>query len=306
MRRLLPLLILGAGFLAPALPAPASERSDLDSRIAALGFGEDGTELGIEIVIEGKGVIYSRSPREPRAAASAIKSAIVLDLFLSMGDQLDQVPPGAEALLGYHTHPAFYGFTRDELVRARRQLAGRSYLDLARIMMGRTDAGNEVYNAACNLVMVKLGGPEAITRRLAALDPGLEGIDINRYMEAWKGDGDNRATPEALVTLYRMALSGHVPGLDPAHVTLWRSLLLAEGDGGPGSRYEKLGTLYPEPMVRVHAGYQVRPGGALIYAIMGEIPVFPGGSDPARRFAQLMNAVDDLTAACLDLERGGR
>lgn len=305
MRRRLPIVILLLVGVA-ALPARANELGDLDSRIAALGFGEPDVKLGIEIAVEGQGVIYSRAPEEPRAAASAIKSAILLDLFLSMGDQLDQVPPGAEALLGFHGHPAFAGFSREELDRAQTQLAGRTYLELARIMMGRTDAGNDVYNAACNLIMVKLGGPGAITRRLVALDPGLAGIDINRYMEAWNGNGDNRATPEALVTLYRMALSGHVPGLDPAHMTLWRSLLLEEGDGGPGSRYEKLGTLYPEPMVRVHAGYQLREQGSVIYAVMGEIPTFPGGNDPAQRFVRLMNAVDTLTTTCLDLVPGGR
>jgi hypothetical protein len=120
-------------------------------------------------------------------------------------------------------------------------------------------------------------------------------------MQVWNGDGDNRATPRALVSLYRMAASGQAPDLDAGGVMLWRSLLLDDGDGGPGSRFEKLGTLYPSPMVRVHAGYLERPGGTLVYAVMGEIADPPRGEDPAEVFARLMNAVDAVTAACWTL-----
>jgi hypothetical protein len=178
-------------------------------------------------------------------------------------------------------------------------------LELARIMMGRNPAGNEVYNAACNLIMVKLGGPEAITRRLHERDPALRGIDINRYMESWNADGDNRATPASLVALYSMASSGHVPGLDEAHVKIFRDLILESGDGGPGSVYEKTGTLYPTPMVRVRAGYVEREGANLTYAVMGEIPNHEA-EDPGELFVRLMTAVDSVAVLCRGVSLSGR
>lgn len=271
-------------------------RPDLDAEIATLDLDRDGMELGILVVIEGQGVVASRAPTTPRSTASAIKTAIAVDLLSVRGDLLDTVPAGIDPLLRPGTHPAFRGFAPDELARARAQLAGRTYRELARIMMGRTDAGNAVYNAACNIIMIKLGGPKAIRDRLHGLDPAFRGLDINRYMQSWNGDGDNTATPQALVTLYRMTASGDVPGLDPAGIDTLRAFLRRDGDG-PGMVYEKIGTLYPEPMVRVHAGYLHRDSGTLVYAVMGEIRK-TGPGDVAERFARLMNAVDHVTEAC--------
>jgi hypothetical protein len=281
-------LVLGAGLTRP----------DLDAAVSALAG--DGGQLGVLVVVEGKGVVVSRDPAVPRAAASAIKTAIAVDLLSVRGDLLDTVPAGVDALLRPGTHPAFRGFTPRELEEARAQLSGKTYRELARIMMGRTDAVNAVYNAACNLIMIKLGGPRAIGERIHALDPSLAGLDVNRYMQSWNGDGDNTATPEALVSLYRMAASGDVPGLDETGVQTLRAFLRRDGSGGPGTVYEKVGTLYPQPMVRVHAGYQHRDSGNLVYAVMGEIPK-EGTGDEAERFARLMNAVDHVTEACLRL-----
>lgn len=276
-------------------------RPGLDAEIAGLaGLADDGAKLGVLVVIEGRGVVVSRAPSTPRAAASAIKTAIAVDLLAVRGDLLNTVPVGVDALLRPGTHPAFDGFTHQELERARLQLAGKTYRELARIMMGRTEAVNAVYNAACNLIMIKLGGPQAIGDRIHALDPALAGLDLNRYMQSWNGNGDNTATPEALVSLYRMTASGDVPGLSRDRVDTLRAFLRRDGGGGPGTVYEKVGTLFPQPMVRVHAGYQHRASGNLVYAVMGEIPK-EGTGDEAERFARLMNGVDHVTEACLRL-----
>jgi hypothetical protein len=140
--------------------------------------------------------------------------------------------------------------------------------------------------------------------RLAALDPAFRGFSITRYMQQWKGDGDNRASPAALVALYRMAAAGRVPGLSAEGTALLRDLLLQEGDGGPGSVFEKDGTLFPRPMVRVHAGYQVREEGDLIYAVMAEVSE-PSPQDPAGSFLELMNAVDAVAGAARALPLPG-
>ena len=286
--------VFGAGLI--SLAATPTPGVDLDAEIEAFALEDLGAELGIQVAVEGRGVVYSRAPAVPRSTASAIKTAILLDLFTTRGD-LDQIPVGLEALLRPGTHPAFNGFSVQALKSARAGLVGRTYMELARVMMGRTGADNQVYNAACNVIMVKLGGPKIISQRLRGLDPAFAGFDINRYMESWNGDGDNLATPEAMVILYSMASSGQIPGLVPAKVDALRDLLLDYGDGSPGSVYEKGGTLYPSPMVRVHAGYVERSSGNLVYAVMGEISETKIG-DPAEAFSRLMTAVDLVTRKC--------
>jgi hypothetical protein len=278
---------------------------DVDGAIEAAGLSRPGVHLGIEVALVGGEVLFSRDPDVPRAAASAVKSAIAVDLLATRGGSLDDVPTGVDALLTPGMHPAFDGFTPEQLSHCRAELVGKSYLELARIMMGRTRATNEAYNAACNVIMVKLGGPEAIGERIAALDPALAGFTISHYMQRWNGDGDNLASPAALVALYRMTATGTVPGLPPREMEILQALLLEEGDGGPGSVYEKDGTLYPRPMVRVHAGYELREGGSLIYAVMGEVAE-PSSDDPADSFLRLMNGVDAVTATCREMSPPGR
>lgn len=304
-RALLPGAVLGTlllGGASPERPDPALSRLILE--IDSLPLYREGLKLGVEVAREGEGVLYRRRAEEARAAASAIKTAIALDLLAVFGSQLDDVPVGIEFLLAPGNHPAFAGFTSEQLATCRSRLAGLTYLELARVMMGRAPAPAEAYNAACNLLMVKLGGPASITRRLHEMDPLLAGIDINRYMETWNGDGDNRATPRSLVTLYSMTSHGIVPGLDARRVEILRELVLEEGDGGPGSVFEKGGTLFPVPMVRVHAGYVERPGRDLVYAVMGEIPDAVDG-DPGDLFVELMSAVDSVAVLCRACAPGG-
>jgi len=145
--------------------------------------------------------------------------------------------------------------------------------------------------------MIDLGGPQAIGARIRALDPEFAGLDLNRYMLTWHHDGDNRVTPRVLVALYRAVAEGRFPGLDDAEVGRLRDLLRSHGDGGPGSRFEKQGTLYPDPMVRVQAGYVERGDRDLVYAIMGQMRGDLGLNEKGA-FVGLLAAVDTLAAMC--------
>ena len=116
-------------------------------------------------------------------------------------------------------------------------------------------------------------------------------------MLTWNGDGDNRATPRALVALYRAIARGAIPGLDEERVRLLRDLVRESGDGGVGSVFDKQGTLYPRPMARVHAGYVERGAHDVVYAVMGECSDV-GRREPTDAFVQLMAAVDSVAAAC--------
>jgi hypothetical protein len=283
--------LLGWVVLCGGTPAP----TDWDKEIRRLGLERPEIQLGYEVVIEGKGVVKSRAPGVPRAAASAIKTAIAIDFLGAQGMNLDEVLQGSETLLEPGTHPAMSGFTPDELAHCRTELAGKTYRDLLSIMMGRRASSNEAYNAACNLIMIKLGGPESITRRLHGLDPSLRGIVLNRYMQQWNGDGDNQATPDALVSLYRMTASGAVPGLGSGEIKELRELLRRKDE--TDTLYEKEGTLFPRPMVRVRAGFVQKPDGCLVYAIMGEVPQ-PGAPASSDLFLQLMRGVDAMAVQC--------
>jgi len=297
MHRLLPRSLLCL-LLPTALCGGAPAATDWDKEIQRLGLERPGIQLGYEVVIEGKGIVKSRAAGVPRAAASAIKTAIAVDFLCAHATSLDDVLQGSESLLEPGTHPAMSGFTRDELAQCRTELAGKTYRDLLSIMMGRGAASNEAYNAACNLIMIKLGGPESITRRLHNMDPALRGIVLNRYMQQWNGDGDNQATPEALVSLYRMTASGALPGLAPDEMRELRSLLRREED--PELLFEKEGTLFPRPMVRVRAGFIEKPDGCLVYAIMGEVPE-PSAPASSDLFLELMRGVDKMAVECRSL-----
>jgi hypothetical protein len=269
----------------------------LDEAVRRAGFGMNGLEVGLDVMVEGEGPLASREAGTPRPAASAIKTAIALVLLADRETVLNEQPTGVELLLRAGVHPAFRGFSADELDDARVALVGKTHLDLARVMMGRTGAANDVYNAACNILMIKLGGPRAIETRLHALDPAFRGLRVDHYMLTWNGDGDNRATPRALVALYRDIARGEVPGLDEERAKLLRDLVRESGDGSPGSLYEKPGTLYPRPMARVHAGYVERGAGDLVFAVMGEAEE-TSDEPPAETFVRLMAAVDSVAAAC--------
>src|SRR5262245_45050457 len=105
------LCLVGWALLCAGTPAP----TDWDREIRRLGLERPEIQLGYEVVIEGKGVVKSRAPGVPRAAASAIKTAIAIDLLGAQGMNLDEMPQGSEALLEPGTHPAMSGFTSDEL-----------------------------------------------------------------------------------------------------------------------------------------------------------------------------------------------
>ncbi len=276
---------------------PAAYARALDEAVRRAGFGANGLEVGLDVIVEGEGPLASRAAGTPRPAASAIKTAIALVLLADRATVLSEKPAGVESMLRAGAHPAFRGFNADELRDARVELANKSHLDLARVMMGRTGAPNDVYNAACNILMIKLGGPRAIEARLHALDPAFRGFRIDHYMLTWDGEGDNQATPRSLVALYRAIARGEVPGLDDERVGLLRDLVRESGDGSPGSVYEKPGTLFPRPMARVHAGYVERGTRDLVFAVMGEAMETP--DEPAAdTFVRLMAAVDSVAAAC--------
>jgi hypothetical protein len=292
--------VSGAGEGKAGLEGTRDHVRALNHAVDYLVAARPGLEFGVAIYREGAGVVYERDADRPRPAASAVKTFVALDLIRMRGDRLDGAPAGLDTLLVPGVHPAFEGFTDVQLAEARKTLTGLGYLQIARIMMDRTEHQNDVYNAACNVLMIDLGGPKAIESRIRALAPEFAALDLNRYMLSWNHDGDNLVTPRVLMTLYREIAGGRLGDLGDGDVAMLRDLLRSRGDGGPGSRFEKQGTLYPDPMVRVQAGYLERGDRDLVYAIMGQFRR-DLGIDTESGFLGLLAAVDTLTAICTEI-----
>ena len=283
----------------PQKPEIAEAERVLRESVAFLVNAKIGLDLGVEVYLAGHGTLFSREPQRAMATASAIKSFVALDLLREKGSDLEQVP-NLQRLLYPGSHPAFSGFTTLELESAREALHGLSYRELAEVMMGRTEHTNATYNVACNVLLYISGGLEAVQTRIRAAHPMFAQIQIDHYMYLWRNDGDNLASPHALVALYRMVSEGTAPGLDGDQGALFREWLLHEGDGGIGSRIGKRGTLFPSPMARIQAGYIERDDQDLVYAIMGEMRDVPG-VDPSDAFVMLLAVVDTLTAIVEEL-----
>ena len=277
-----------AVFLASASQADGDSR--IDQAVQQIIHSEFDIDLGLAVFVEGEGPVYSRDSDRLFPAASSMKSFVALDFLARYPDRLNKVPLDLSSLLIFGRHPAFFGFSKEEMDVVRGRLTGKTYLELAQIMMGHTNDSNMVYNAACNVLMVELGGPRAIQTHLAQLDSAFSGLDFNRYMYQWNGDGDNRATPAALARLYSMLSRGDLPGLKDMQVSQLRSLLQRED-----RRFEKAGTLYPKPMARIHAGFDDRGDRDLVYAVMGELQN-NSHLAPPDAFVLLLAVVDTLTA----------
>jgi len=86
--------------------------------------------------------------------------------------------------------------------------------------------------------------------------------------------------------------------LAPDEMRELRSLLRREDD--PDLLFEKEGTLFPRPMVRVRAGFIEKPDGCLVYAIMGEVPE-PSAPASSDLFLELMRGVDKMAVECRSL-----
>lgn len=283
----------------PQASEVAEAEKVLKEAVAFLMSAKIGLDLGVEVHLAGHGTLFAREPDRLMPTASAIKSFVALDLLLEHGDRLHEVPK-IKRLLYPGSHPAFSGFTKLELESARRDLNGMSYGELAEVMMGQTEHTNATYNIACNVLLYVSGGLEAVQNRVRAAHPLFSQIQIDHYMYLWHNNGDNLASPHALVGLYRMLSEGSVPGLTPDQVQLFRGWLRHEGDGGEGTRIGKRGTLFPSPMARIQAGYIERNDQDLIYAIMGQMQDMPG-VDPSDAFVMLLAVVDTLTAICEEL-----
>ena len=202
--------------------------------------------------------------------ASAIKTAILIELFGKFTAELDQAVPGLDTLL-VDDHPTIAHFSPDQRDEVRQGLAGVSIRRLGGIMMGSVPASNLVYNAAASVSIALLGGPTGTTRLIGARDPAFGPITVRRYMLADRTKpGDNVATTEALAAVLQRLASRQIPGLEAATVEAIRQAVITVDDPQRGRLHVKEGSLESDPIIIVRSGWlePTVPGPPVVVVVM--------------------------------------
>jgi hypothetical protein len=252
--------------LAPAYPdGPAIDARKLDAKVhAILDEHGEGITAGLWVGGTKGGPWYAWKADEVGPTASAIKTAFLVELFARYADDLDQTPPGLDAILR-DDHPAIAHFPP----------AGRAEVrKIGGVMMGTVPASNLVYNAAANVTTALLGGPEGLTRAIHARDPAFAPIVVRRYMLAdRKVRGDNEATAASLAAVLQRVASGEIPGVRREVVDAIRAVVLVEAYPGGGRHHYKTGEIDTDPVTRVRTGWIETPRGeTIVYVAMTRQP----------------------------------
>lgn len=268
--------LFAALWILAASPLVAGERP-VDARAldafvrGALAEHGGGAAAGIWIGGAAGGPAYAWEADAVRPSASAIKTSFLIELFAKFAGKLDEAPLGLGEILR-DDHPAIAHFAPDQREEIRKGLAGASSRKIGKVMMGSERASNIVYNAAANVAIALLGGPEGLTKAIHARDPAFSGLVVRRYMLAPRNvTGDNEATPVALAAVMQRLASGVVPGLDAAVVGAIRDAILdKDGLFGLAGRHRvKDGALNSDPLTFVHCGWwEPASGPPIVYAVM--------------------------------------
>jgi hypothetical protein len=236
--------------------------------------------------------------------ASAIKKAILIELFARFSNDLDQPPPGLLDILK-DAHPAIAHFTPAQRDEVRKGLAGASVRRIGGIMMGSVPASNLVYNAAANVSIAALGGPEQATRAIRARDSAFAPIAVRRYMLAdRRANGDNEATPAALAAVLQRLASRQVPGLEASTTDEIRRALLAKDDPRRGRHSFKEGDLASDPLSCVRTGWFEPPGGPVVVYVVMTAQDNPGDKTRDEAYRNLVATAARLTETLIDAGSG--
>ena len=237
--------------------------------------------------------------------ASSIKTAIMIELFAAFPKALDVPPPGLDDILK-DDHPAIAHFDAKQRDEIRAGLKGASVRRIGRVLLGSEDASNIVYNAACNVAIALLGGPEATTEAIHRRDPAFAPIVVRRYMLTdRKVRGDNEATAESLAAVLARLASRTVPKLDAATAEACRTALTTGDDPAIGRRHSKGGSLDSLPITRVASGWYDRDGKPPIVYVVMIAKDDPGGATAAEAGAKLEAAADRIALEVVTRLAGG-
>ena len=220
---------------------------------------------------------YEHKADEVRPAASAIKTAILVEFLSTQLDSLDEPFAALDEIVDDPASPAIRHFDAEQAAYVDNELRDLTARELALAMVHTEHTySNAAYNAAANVIIEYLGGPVALTERLQRRFPDAAGLQVARYMLADRQqDGDNLLTARALAAVLRdLARDGPVDELRTAA----HAILLYESDPDRGDHYYKGGSLSSDPQVRIESGWWDHRGEAFVYAVIATRPA-PANSD---------------------------
>jgi hypothetical protein len=249
---------------------PRLDRDKTEKALKAVLAKHDGpARTGLWVGGPKGDALYASGSVETLPTASAIKTAILIELFARFAKELDHPPMGLNTILR-DDHPAIAHFSPQQRGEIRDALAGDSVRRIGGLMMGSVPASNIVYNAAANVSIALLGGPGEATRSIGGRDPAFAPIVVRRYMLTdRKVSGDNVATPAALAAVLQRLASRSVPGLAEKTVEDIRRAILAKVDPHRGRLFIKDGNLASDPVTCVRSGWSEKPGGgAVVFVVM--------------------------------------
>ena len=285
---------------------PRLDRDRTDEAVRAI-LAKQGGRIRTGLWVGGPtgDALYASNPSDTLPTASAIKTAILVELFARFADALDQPPSGLDAILK-DDHPAIAHFDPRQRDEIRKGLAAVTVRRLGGIMMGSVPASNLVYNAAANVSIALLGGPAGATRSIRDRDPAFAPIAVRRYMLAdRKATGDNEATSAALAAVLQRLASRQIPGIADATVEDIRRAILAKDDPRRGRVFSKEGDLASDPITCVRSGWCEKPGvGAVVFVVMLAQDK-PASLTPDQAHRDLAANAGRLTEALLDLIEPG-
>lgn len=228
------------------------------------------------VVLDAQGEpVFTHHPHQEMAAASSIKTAILLELFDQFSDELLQGGRSDIAqILGDGEHPAIVHFNQETQRQIVKDLKSVSIRRLGKIMIDSDDEDgtpyeNTTYNAAANVAIALLGGPAETTERIHRRHAALRGLHVRRYMLADRNvTGDNTASPAGLAHAFFLVV-GRIPeGVSPP-VAEEISKILHSVDYPDGAvMFAKSGALVSNPVTCVRSGQFQHAGNRLNYAVM--------------------------------------
>jgi hypothetical protein len=276
---------------------PGAGLRGLDAEVQQI-LKEYGNQLQASIWVGGPtgDAWYQWQASVPRPTASAIKTALLVEFFAAHQGHLEEdVPEIAQRPF----RPPIVGFGVQQYELKLKEATANH---LGQVMMGKIEAPNEEYNAAANLVLGALGGPEFATKRIHARDPAFAGIMVRRYMlEPTEGD-ENEATADALARVLQRLAARQVPGIDDATVAAIRGAFLTAENSPAGTHYFKGGDLYGDPLVVVRSGWWEIESLTIVCVVMTTQPN-PGSYPREVAIGRQSEAAQYLTRRILEAAR---
>lgn len=196
-------------------------------------------------------------------------------MFATFADDLDAVDrEDIGEIVNNGKHPAIAHFSTKRKKQIAEGLSGVSIRQLGSILIDYEDqAGNKysnaVYNAASNVAIALLGGPEAASMAIQNRHKDFADVNFRRYMLAKRNvTGDNTATPLSLATLFHITVGRSPKGVKAQTAKEIASILHSVDYKNGAKLYSKGGTLYSDPVTQVRSGHYRRGKVRMNYAIM--------------------------------------